>query len=193
MVSARGERVTAFLRKNKKRACRKKKHRTQQPWPPPLARPGRATRCVSKLNARRRDGAVGWARRACPVCAVSMGIDERARALLLLHFAVRPSHAHIHAHALTHRSAPSSASWARRPRWCSAVRCYGGKREESGRAVPARSKLPAPLTASLPPHTQQTGFGAAYGTAKSGVGIASMGVMRPELVMKSIVPVRCFE
>ena len=34
-----------------------------------------------------------------------------------------------------------------------------------------------------------SGFGAAYGTAKSGVGIAAMGVMRPELVMKSIVPV----
>lgn len=34
-----------------------------------------------------------------------------------------------------------------------------------------------------------TGMGAAYGTAKSGVGVASMGVMRPELVMKSIVPV----
>eukprot|EP00762_Andalucia_godoyi_P004339 ANDGO_05451.mRNA.1 V-type proton ATPase 16 kDa proteolipid subunit len=32
-------------------------------------------------------------------------------------------------------------------------------------------------------------LGAAYGTAKSGVGVASMGVMRPELVMKSIVPV----
>jgi V-type H+-transporting ATPase 16kDa proteolipid subunit len=32
-------------------------------------------------------------------------------------------------------------------------------------------------------------FGAAYGTAKSGVGIASMGVLRPELVVKSIVPV----
>lgn len=32
-------------------------------------------------------------------------------------------------------------------------------------------------------------MGAAYGTAKSGVGIASMGVLRPELVMKSIVPV----
>ncbi|KAJ4766654.1 V-type proton ATPase proteolipid subunit [Rhynchospora pubera] len=32
-------------------------------------------------------------------------------------------------------------------------------------------------------------MGAAYGTAKSGVGVASMGVMRPELVMKSIVPV----
>lgn len=38
-------------------------------------------------------------------------------------------------------------------------------------------------------HRVITGFGAAYGTAKSGVGIASMGVMRPELVMKSIVPV----
>ena len=34
-----------------------------------------------------------------------------------------------------------------------------------------------------------SGMGAAYGTAKSGVGVASMGVMRPELVMKSIVPV----
>ncbi|KAE8730379.1 V-type proton ATPase subunit c1 [Hibiscus syriacus] len=33
-------------------------------------------------------------------------------------------------------------------------------------------------------------MGAAYGTAaKSGVGVASMGVMRPEVVMKSIVPV----
>jgi V-type H+-transporting ATPase proteolipid subunit len=32
-------------------------------------------------------------------------------------------------------------------------------------------------------------MGVAYGTAKSGVGISSMGVMRPELVMKSIVPV----
>ncbi|XP_039010678.1 V-type proton ATPase subunit c2-like [Hibiscus syriacus] len=30
---------------------------------------------------------------------------------------------------------------------------------------------------------------AAYGTAKSGVGVASMGVMRPKLVMKSIVPI----
>ncbi|KAJ3200383.1 1-phosphatidylinositol-3-phosphate 5-kinase, partial [Entophlyctis luteolus] len=33
------------------------------------------------------------------------------------------------------------------------------------------------------------GFGAAYGTAKSGVGISAMGVMRPEQVMKNIVPV----
>ncbi|CAL5006837.1 unnamed protein product [Urochloa decumbens] len=32
-------------------------------------------------------------------------------------------------------------------------------------------------------------MGAAYGTAKSGVGVASMGVMRPELVIKFIVPV----
>eukprot|EP01100_Stratorugosa_tubuloviscum_P012898 TRINITY_DN626_c1_g1_i6.p1 TRINITY_DN626_c1_g1~~TRINITY_DN626_c1_g1_i6.p1 ORF type:complete len:164 (-),score=100.96 TRINITY_DN626_c1_g1_i6:201-692(-) len=32
-------------------------------------------------------------------------------------------------------------------------------------------------------------LGAAYGTAKSGVGISAMGVMRPELVMRSIIPV----
>ncbi|KAG5519266.1 hypothetical protein PMAC_001891 [Pneumocystis sp. 'macacae'] len=33
------------------------------------------------------------------------------------------------------------------------------------------------------------GFGAAYGTAKSGVGIASMGVFHPELIVKSTIPV----
>lgn len=38
---------------------------------------------------------------------------------------------------------------------------------------------------SLPP----TALGAAYGTAKSGTGIAAMSVMRPELIMKSIIPV----
>merc|ERR1712100_727445 len=32
-------------------------------------------------------------------------------------------------------------------------------------------------------------LGAAYGTAKSGVGVSAMGVMRPELVMRSIIPV----
>jgi V-type H+-transporting ATPase proteolipid subunit len=34
-----------------------------------------------------------------------------------------------------------------------------------------------------------TCLGAGYGTAKAGVGVASMGVMHPELVMKSIIPV----
>jgi V-type H+-transporting ATPase proteolipid subunit len=33
------------------------------------------------------------------------------------------------------------------------------------------------------------GLGAAYGTAKSAVGIASMGVMNPDPVMKNIIPV----
>ena len=33
-------------------------------------------------------------------------------------------------------------------------------------------------------------IGAAYGTGKSGMGISSLGVAKPELVMKSIVPVR---
>lgn len=32
-------------------------------------------------------------------------------------------------------------------------------------------------------------LGAAYGTAKSGVGICSMGVLSPNLIYKSIVPV----
>lgn len=32
-------------------------------------------------------------------------------------------------------------------------------------------------------------LGAAYGTAKSGVGICSMGVLRPNLIFKSIIPV----
>ncbi|KAL3899982.1 MAG: hypothetical protein SGCHY_001661 [Lobulomycetales sp.] len=32
-----------------------------------------------------------------------------------------------------------------------------------------------------------TSFGAAYGTAKSGVGICASGVMRPELIMKNVV------
>ena len=32
-------------------------------------------------------------------------------------------------------------------------------------------------------------LGAAYGTAKSGVGISSMGVVSPHLIMKSIIPV----
>ena len=34
-----------------------------------------------------------------------------------------------------------------------------------------------------------SGLGAAYGTAKSGVGVANMGVMHPDVVMKSIIPV----
>ena len=32
-------------------------------------------------------------------------------------------------------------------------------------------------------------LGAAYGTGKSGMGISALGVSKPELVMKSIVPV----
>ena len=31
--------------------------------------------------------------------------------------------------------------------------------------------------------------GAAYGTAKSGVGICSSGVIRPDLVMRNFIPV----
>jgi len=34
-----------------------------------------------------------------------------------------------------------------------------------------------------------TCFGAAYGTAKSGVGVVSSGVLRPDLIVKNIVPI----
>ena len=32
-------------------------------------------------------------------------------------------------------------------------------------------------------------IGAAYGTAKSGVGILTMGISRPEIIIKSVIPV----
>ena len=32
-------------------------------------------------------------------------------------------------------------------------------------------------------------IGAAYGTAKSGVGICALGVMRPDIIIKSVIPV----
>ena len=32
-------------------------------------------------------------------------------------------------------------------------------------------------------------LGSAYGTAKSGIGISAMGVLRPDLIIKSVVPV----
>mmetsp|Transcript_23384 Transcript_23384/g.59301 ORF Transcript_23384/g.59301 Transcript_23384/m.59301 type:complete len:165 (-) Transcript_23384:381-875(-) len=61
--------------------------------------------------------------------------------------------------------------------------------------------MPAVLDPLCPPSAPFFGFmgaaaalifanlGAAYGTAKSGVGISSMGVLKPDLVMKSIIPV----
>lgn len=35
-----------------------------------------------------------------------------------------------------------------------------------------------------PTDTQFSGIGAAYGTAKSGIGIANVGTYRPDLIMK---------
>jgi len=31
--------------------------------------------------------------------------------------------------------------------------------------------------------------GAAYGTSKAGIGIAGLGTFRPDLIMKSLIPV----
>ncbi len=36
---------------------------------------------------------------------------------------------------------------------------------------------------------QNLDLGAAYGTAKSGIGISTMGVLKPDLIVKSVVPV----
>ena len=44
-----------------------------------------------------------------------------------------------------------------------------------------------PLSCTPPPAI--VALGAAYGTAKSGTGIAAMSVMRPDLIMKSVIPV----
>ena len=52
---------------------------------------------------------------------------------------------------------------------------------------PACAPLLAPEPTIRRPH--QSDIGAAYGTAKSGVGISSMGVMNPGLVMRNIIPV----
>ena len=38
-------------------------------------------------------------------------------------------------------------------------------------------------------HISNSGMGAAYGTAKSGVGIAAMAIMKPERIMKSVIPI----
>ena len=45
------------------------------------------------------------------------------------------------------------------------------------------------LLSSLVTTSINVDLGAAYGTAKSGVGISSMGVLKPELIMRSIIPV----
>lgn len=52
-----------------------------------------------------------------------------------------------------------------------------------------------PQSFNIPPKTHTCvlraplGIGAAYGTAKSGVGISAMSVLRPDLMMKCVVPV----
>lgn len=47
--------------------------------------------------------------------------------------------------------------------------------------------FPSPVACSFA--SKILDIGAAYGTAKSGVGISSMGVMNPGLVMRNIIPV----
>ena len=58
--------------------------------------------------------------------------------------------------------------------------------------LPPLSPLPVsilPFRTLKPINPNLIDLGAAYGTAKSGVGICSMGVLSPDLIFKSIVPV----
>lgn len=53
---------------------------------------------------------------------------------------------------------------------------------------------PCPARINIPKFPRQrtaapTDGGAAYGTAKAGMGIGAMGVMHPQLVMRNIIPV----
>jgi ATP synthase proteolipid subunit len=41
----------------------------------------------------------------------------------------------------------------------------------------------------LPVYISPSDFGAAYGTAKAGTGISSISLWRPNVVMKSLIPV----
>ena len=59
----------------------------------------------------------------------------------------------------------------------------------AGMGQPPLLQTPTQSTLGISRFAPFVGMGAAYGTAKSGVGVASMGVMRPELAMKSIIPV----
>lgn len=49
--------------------------------------------------------------------------------------------------------------------------------------------LSASLVTTLFFLTFRIDLGAAYGTAKAGIGISSMGVLKPDLIVKSIVPI----
>ncbi|MCJ1349256.1 v-type proton ATPase 16 kDa proteolipid subunit 2 [Peltigera leucophlebia] len=57
--------------------------------------------------------------------------------------------------------------------------------------APKPNRLPQIQRSNINPLTQMIFgcAGAAYGTAKSGIGIAGVGVFRPDLIMKSLIPV----
>ena len=109
----------------------------------------------------------------CPSSAPFFGFMGAAVALI---FASAPP-------PLCSSTSPPTASGA-------AVPCRGAS---GGQRLVPRLEAPHPRPARRPPpHTVSSAradLGAAYGTAKSGVGVSSMGVMKPDLVMKSIIPV----
>lgn len=77
-----------------------------------------------------------------------------------------------------------SVSWGPLPPWSSAVRLLLPATSQRG-----FSFVRLTGTSIVGVFALLSALGAAYGTAKSGTGIAAMSVMRPELIMKSIIPV----
>eukprot|EP00968_Pinguiococcus_pyrenoidosus_P001626 scaffold71_cov247-Pinguiococcus_pyrenoidosus.AAC.20 len=67
-----------------------------------------------------------------------------------------------------------------------------GRRAKCGGKDPRKSAQSCAVAPELTWPASSTHFvdiGAAYGTAKSGVGIASMGVTNPEKIMRNLIPV----
>jgi len=67
--------------------------------------------------------------------------------------------------------------------------------KKQGKTPPSLTHLPSRIhsRSHCPPHApplvRSTAVGAAYGTARSGTGVATAGIMHPDAVMKSIIPV----
>lgn len=103
----------------------------------------------------------------------------------------RPMFLSVHLLFLLHRSRKTNRGLQEliRERGCRVKQVgRGHKRGRPASLTPPRAcALVLPVRPSLA--RLSSDLGAAYGTAKSGVGVASMGVLKPELVMRSIIPV----
>ena len=66
---------------------------------------------------------------------------------------------------------------------------YTRYRSEASFFLFVLARLPPAIAANTSLNIQLVALLRSYGTAKSGVGISAMGVLRPDLMMKNVVPV----